>query len=68
MRPLPATLTAEDVAEARALIVDELLGDFPFATEADRVNACGLLLLPFVREMVSNATPLHLVEASGRLR
>jgi hypothetical protein len=64
MRPLPATLTAEDVAEARALIVDELLGDFPFATEADRVNACGLLLLPFVREMVSNATPLHLVEAS----
>jgi hypothetical protein len=64
MRPLPATLTAEDVTEARSLLLDELLPDFPFATEADRVNAVRLLLLPFVREMISGPTPLHLIEAS----
>jgi hypothetical protein len=48
--------TAED---ARQLITVELLGDFPFVTNADRANAIGLMLLPLVRQMVTGTTPLH---------
>ena len=46
-RPTPA-----DVAAARALICDELLGDFPFVSPAERAHAVALLLLGFLRGMV----------------
>lgn len=53
------------VPEALRLIEDELLHDFPFVTLADRAAATGLLLLPFVRELISGPTPLHLIDASS---
>lgn len=56
-RPSPA-----EGAEARRLIADELLGDFPFVTEADRAHAMALLLLPFARELIAGQTPLHVVD------
>lgn len=59
---VPAVPTADDLATARGL-VDELLHDFPFVSEADRAHAVALFLLPFVRELVSGPTPLHLIEA-----
>jgi hypothetical protein len=46
---VPATPGAAEVAAARTLILDELLGDFPFVLEAERAHAVALLLLPFVR-------------------
>lgn len=52
------------VDQARALILDELLCDFPFDSEASRANAVALLLLPFVRSLIHGATPLHLIEAA----
>lgn len=52
-----------DVMAAKALIIDDLLGDFPFQEDADRAAALALLFLPFVREMVEGPTPLHLVSA-----
>ncbi|HWQ32559.1 MAG TPA: hypothetical protein VNQ79_06730 [Blastocatellia bacterium] len=61
--PVPDAPTEDDVERAWRWI-DELLCDFPFATEADRTNAVALLLLPFVRDMIRGATPLHLIEAS----
>lgn len=48
--------------DARVMIED-LLADFPFASECDRVNAIGLMLLPFVRDIIKGSTPLHLIEA-----
>ena len=63
--PLPDIITDGDVEGARRLIEDELLIDFPFATDADKHNAIGLMLLPFVREIIgAGCTPLHLIEAS----
>ena len=63
--PLPDIITDGDVEDARRLIEDELLIDFPFATDADKHNAIGLMLLPFVREIIgAGCTPLHLIEAS----
>ena len=43
-------------------LLDDLLGDFPFIGEAERAHALALLLLSFVRPMISGPTPLHLIE------
>jgi putative DNA primase/helicase len=53
--------TAKEIGRARRLIVEELLGDFPFVTEPDRAHAVALGLLPFSRALVAGPTPLHLV-------
>jgi putative DNA primase/helicase len=52
----------EDIARARALIIDDLFGDFPFVGAADRAHAVGLLLLSFARDLIDGPTPLHLIE------
>jgi hypothetical protein len=59
----PKHVTEADVAEARSLIVDELIGDFPFKSEADRAHAVGMLLLPFVRDTIDGPTPMHFFTA-----
>lgn len=60
--PVSARPTTADVAAARELICDELLGDFPFVSPAERAHAVALLLLGFLRGMVDGPTPLHLIE------
>jgi putative DNA primase/helicase len=62
---VPAHPTARDLAAAVALIADELLGDFPFLSLVERTHAIGLLVLPFVRELIDGPTPLHVAEAPG---
>jgi hypothetical protein len=52
-----------EVAEALRLFTEEVLGDFPFVSPADRANALGLGLLPYVRDLIPGPTPLHLFEA-----
>src|SRR5215475_1668179 len=61
--PVPDEPTAADLDRARALVLDDLLVDFPFVSDADRAHAVALFLLPFVRELISGPTPLHLIEA-----
>jgi hypothetical protein len=56
-RPTPAEITA-----ARNLLLDDLLGDFPFTGEPERAHALALLLLGFVRPMIDAPTPLHMIE------
>jgi hypothetical protein len=60
---IPIAPTAVDVAAARTLILDELLGDFPFVAEADAAHTVGALLMPFVRRMIQGPTPACLIEA-----
>lgn len=60
--PVPASPSSAEIAAARGLLLDDLLGDFPFTGEAERAHALALLLLPFVRPMISGPTPLHLIE------
>ena len=59
---ISATPGTADVAAARGLLLDDLLGDFPFTSEAERAHALALLLLPFMREMIDGPTPLHMIE------
>lgn len=60
---IPSQPSVDDVERAKGLIVDDVLADFPFVDQADRANAVGLGLLPFVRDMIEGPTPLHLLEA-----
>jgi hypothetical protein len=59
---VPTKPTQSDIAVARSLLLDDLLGDFPFTGEAERAHALALLLIGFVRAMIDGPTPLHLVE------
>jgi len=59
---IPERPTAVEISAARALIVDDLLGEFPFTSAAERAHAVALLLLGFLRAMVDGPTPLHLIE------
>jgi hypothetical protein len=61
--PVPARPSAEDVAAAKALLLEELLGDFPFADESCKAHMVAALLLPFARRLIDGSTPIHLVEA-----
>jgi hypothetical protein len=58
--PCVATEPADDeVTEARRLILEELLGDFPFRTDAGRAAAVAAMILPFIRDRIDGPTPMH---------
>ena len=58
---VPKRPTLADIDGAKNLLLFELMGDFPFIEEAEQAHAVALLLLPFVRELISGPTPLHLI-------
>lgn len=57
------TPTEENVARARSLLLDDLFVDFPFRDDASLAHAVALYLAPYVRPMIPDATPLHLIDA-----
>lgn len=61
--PVMRAPSVSDIQEAKRLLLDELLVDFPFASPGDRAAAVALILTPFVRELIQGPTPLHFVEA-----
>lgn len=62
MPSVPEQPTLEQITDARNLLQDDLLGDFPFTSLAERAHAISLLLLGFVRALINGSTPLHLIE------
>lgn len=54
----------EGVRKAVSFLMDEWLGDFSFATEADRANVLAAVLTPFVRGLVP-LVPLCVVTGTG---
>ena len=60
---VPATPTAQEVADAAALLTDDWLRDFPWAKPADMVNAIAGLLTVTGRPFFS-LSPLFVVDAS----
>jgi hypothetical protein len=53
-----------DVEWARHLLLDDLLGDFPFADDASRAHALGMLVEQFARGMIDGPTPAYVVIAA----
>lgn len=60
--PVPERPSRAEIDAARTLLLDDLLGDFPFTSEAERAHALCLLLLGFVRAVIDGPTPLHMIE------
>jgi hypothetical protein len=61
---LPDTApTPENVAAAKDLILETLLGEVAFLDDASRAHAVALMLLPFIRRMIPDCTPLHVFDA-----
>ncbi len=59
---IPEKPTDSEIARARSLIADEILGDFPLVGDADRAHAMAVALLAYVRNLIPGPTPLHLFE------
>lgn len=49
------------VVRAARAVIDDLLIDFRFETEADRQNFIGLLFTPILRPAIQGPVPLHLI-------
>ncbi len=65
MRPIPERPSPGEVEQARTFLLDTLLGDFPWASDADKANMLGALLTPYVRVALrAPSTPLTLITAS----
>ena len=60
---IPANPTSREIDDARSLLLDDLLIDFPFASDADRCHAMAALFPTFVRRMIHGPLPIHLIEA-----
>ena len=52
-----------EIDEAKRLLLDDLVANFPFVSLADKINALSILMLPYVRKMIVGPTPLHCVTA-----
>ncbi len=59
---VPDRPTQQQIADARELLLDDLLGDFPFIEAAEWAHSLAVLLHPFCRELIDGPTPLHLIE------
>ena len=60
---VPGRPSREQLAQARSLLVDELLVDFPFVKDSDRAHAVAAILLPFLQRIIGDLAPIHLIEA-----
>lgn len=60
---VPTQPSREEIARAKALLLNELLVDFPFVRESDRAHAVAAILLPFMERMIEGLSPIHLIEA-----
>ena len=56
--------TEENVQDAKRLIEEELLGDFPFVGDASKANTVAEMLTPLVRPLIKGATPLFAHDAA----
>jgi len=63
--PLSSSPTSAEIEAARDLICNEMLIDFPFKDSSDRAHVIAAFILPFVRRMIEEPTPNHLIEAPG---
>lgn len=52
----------DNISAARDLLLNEMLGDFPFVDDSSKANCLAAILVPFVRPLLG-PTPLHLFES-----
>lgn len=60
---IPDSPNAENIAAAKRLLLEDVLIDFPFSSEAERANAISTMIEPFVRSWF-DVTPFRLIESA----
>lgn len=60
------TPTPANFMGARELIEKTIFGEVAFSDHASRAHAIALMILPFVRQMITGPTPLHLFDAPAQ--
>lgn len=66
IRPVPDRPDAEDVDRAKAALLEWLLVDFPWCSDADRANYLAVLLTGVLRPRLTCPTPLGVITAPDR--
>lgn len=62
---IPEMPTAQQIADAKELLLDKLLRDFPFVGPADEANYLGLLSTPALKHLVGTITPFGVITAAS---
>lgn len=62
---VPANPTGEQIEEARSLIVDKLLADFPWQTPADKASYLAALFFAPLRVLVDDPMPPYMLSATN---
>jgi putative DNA primase/helicase len=65
LAPVPPHPTPADVSAARTLLLEDLLGDFPFIGAPDKAHALSLLFTVMARPLIRGPVPLLLIEKPG---
>ena len=65
LRDVPANPTAEELKQARTLIVEQLLADFPWQTEADKASYLASLFFAPLRVLVDDPMPVYMLSATN---
>lgn len=61
---VPDKPTPEQVTEAGAFLLEQFLGDFPWAGPADKANYIGLLVTPILRSYLRTLIPFGVVSST----
>lgn len=62
---VPETPSADEIAEAKDLLLSKVLGDFPFVSPGDRANYLGLLLAPALKQVIGGLYPFGVITAAA---
>ena len=62
--PIPASPTRSEVAAAKKFLLDELMHDFPWSSDADRANCLAMRLTSYLQAYAGFLSPLFVVNAS----
>jgi putative DNA primase/helicase len=61
IRPISNCPTRDEIVRACETLLG-LIADFPFASQSERANAVGLMLLPFVEQLIDGPIPAHCID------
>lgn len=66
LRRIEVPVTVEKIAKAKAVVLDQMLADFPFVSASDRAHMLGALLTPILRHYFHGPTPMIIITATDK--
>ncbi|MEU6702563.1 bifunctional DNA primase/polymerase [Streptomyces wuyuanensis] len=65
LRRLRPDVAAESLANAKVIVLEQMLADFPWAQPSDRAHFLGALLTPILRPYFYGPTPMFIISATA---